>query len=49
LARRLAMLTAAERVFRNWTILHKPLTYILAGAVVLHVISHYIYAAQFSG
>jgi hypothetical protein len=49
LARRLAMLTGAERFFRNWTILHKPLTYILAGAVVLHVVAHYIYAAQFSG
>jgi hypothetical protein len=49
LARRLAMLAGAERLFRNWTILHKPLTFILAGAVVLHVVSHYIYAAQFSG
>jgi hypothetical protein len=49
LARRLAMLTAAERVFRYWTILHKPLTYILAGAVAMHIVSHYIYAAQFSG
>jgi hypothetical protein len=47
LARRLAMLTGAERLFRNWTILHKPLTYALGGAVVLHVVSHYIYAAQF--
>lgn len=49
LARRLAMLTGAERLFRNWTILHKPLTYILAGTVVLHIVSHYIYAAQFGG
>jgi hypothetical protein len=47
LARRLAMLTGAERLFRNWTVLHKPLTYLLGGAVVLHVIAHYIYAAQY--
>jgi hypothetical protein len=47
LARRLAMLTAAERLFRNWTVLHKPLTYMLAGAVLLHIVAHYIYAAQY--
>src|SRR5262249_35587228 len=47
LARRLAMLTGAERLFRNWTVLHKPLTYMLGGAVILHVIAHYIYAAQY--
>jgi hypothetical protein len=47
LTRRMAMLTGAERLFRNWTILHKPLTYVLGGTLVLHVISHYIYAAQF--
>ena len=49
LTRRLAMLTAAERAFRNWHVLHKPLTFILLGTVVLHVVAHYIYAAQFSG
>ena len=45
LARRLAMLTGAERLFRNWTILHKPLTYLLAGAVLLHIVAHYIYGS----
>ncbi len=49
LARRLALLQGAERMFRNWHILHKPLTFILLGVVVLHIVSHYIYAAQFSG
>jgi len=49
LARRLAMLTGAERTFRFWHILHKPLTFLLLGAVVLHVVAHYIYAARFSG
>jgi hypothetical protein len=49
LTRRLAMLTAAERAFRNWHVLHKPLTFILLGTVVLHVVAHYNYAAQFSG
>jgi len=49
LARRLAILQGAERMFRNWHILHKPLTFILLGVVVLHVVSHYIYAAQFTG
>jgi hypothetical protein len=43
------MLTAADRMFRNWHLLHKPLTFILLGSVVLHVVAHYIYAAQFSG
>ena len=48
LARRLATLTAAERVFRNWTILHKPLTFTLGGTVLLHILGHYIYGAQFA-
>jgi hypothetical protein len=47
LLRRLGMLTAAERWFRGWHVFHKPLTFILAGVVVLHVVAHYIYAAQF--
>jgi hypothetical protein len=49
LARRLAMLTGAERTFRFWHVLHKPLTFLLLGAVVLHVVAHYVYAARFSG
>jgi hypothetical protein len=47
LTRRLAALTAAERMFRNWHLFHKPLTIVLLGAVVLHVVTHYIYG--FSG
>jgi hypothetical protein len=46
LARRLGMLTAAERLFRGWHLFHKPLTFVLLGAVILHVVAHYIYAAQ---
>jgi hypothetical protein len=49
LARRLAMLTGAERLFRNWTVMHKPLTYLLAGAVVLHIVAHYIYGSGMYG
>jgi hypothetical protein len=49
LARRLAMLTGSERLFRNWTILHKPLTYLLAGAVILHIVAHYIYGSGMYG
>src|SRR5688572_30518482 len=49
LERRLARLTRAERLFRNWTLLHKPLTFLLLAAVLLHVFAHYVYAAQFSG
>lgn len=49
LARRLAVLTGAERLFRNWHLFHKPLTFVLFGAVVLHVVAHYIYAAGMSG
>lgn len=39
--------TAAERVFRRWTIVHRPLTILLAGTVALHVIGHYVYAAAY--
>ena len=48
LARRLAFLQGAEQMFRRWHLFHKPLTFLLLGAVVLHVVAHYIYAAQFS-
>jgi hypothetical protein len=49
LARRLTVLTASERLFRNWHLFHKPLTFILLGAVVLHVVAHYVYASRFAG
>ncbi|MSP58978.1 MAG: hypothetical protein EXR72_01325 [Myxococcales bacterium] len=49
LARRLATFNAAERLFRGWTILHKPLTFILLGATILHVLGHYIYSAGMTG
>ena len=49
LERRLKTLSSAERVFRYWTILHKPLTFILLAATVLHVLAHYIYASGMSG
>ncbi len=49
LTRRLAMLTAAEKTFRNWHVLHKPLTFILLGTVILHIVAHYIYGSRFSG
>jgi len=49
LIRRLATLERAERLFRNWTILHKPLTFLLLGTVILHIYAHYVYAAGFSG
>jgi hypothetical protein len=49
LVRRLTTLTAAERLFRNWHVLHRPLAYILLGTVILHVAGHYIFAAGMSG
>jgi hypothetical protein len=49
LTRRLTGFTAAERMFRSWHLFHKPLTFLLLGTVVLHVVAHYIYAARFSG
>jgi hypothetical protein len=49
LQRRLATLSSAERVFRYWTILHKPLTFILLAATVLHILAHYMYASGMSG
>ena len=49
LQRRLATLSKAERVFRYWTILHKPLTFILLAATVLHILAHYMYSSGMSG
>lgn len=46
---RLTTLARAERLFRNWTLLHKPLTFLLLGAVLLHIYAHYVFAAAFSG
>lgn len=45
LIRRFTTLSSAERVFRNWTVLHKPLTYALLGATVLHVLAHYMFSS----
>jgi hypothetical protein len=49
LARRLATFTAADRLFRGWTVLHKPLTFILLGSTLLHIFAHYMFAAGMSG
>ncbi len=49
LTRRLATLHAADRLFLYWTLLHKPLTFLLAGATILHILSHYMYASGMSG
>jgi hypothetical protein len=46
---RLALLQAAERLFRRWHLFHKPLTLILLGLVALHVIGHYVYAGELTG
>jgi hypothetical protein len=46
LARRLATFTVADRLFRNWTIAHKPLTFLLLGSTLLHVLGHYLYASS---
>jgi|SRR5579871_5514212 len=49
LTRRLATFHAADRLFRGWHLLHKPLTFLLAGATLLHVLGHYMFAAGMSG
>jgi hypothetical protein len=49
LSRRLITFDAADRLFRGWHILHKPLTYLLAAATILHVMAHYMYASGMSG
>ena len=49
LTRRLATLSSAEKVFRYWSILHKPLTFLLLAATLLHVLAHYVYASGMSG
>ena len=48
LIRRLATFDVAERLFRAWTLFHKPLTFILLGATLLHVLAHFIFAAGMS-
>jgi hypothetical protein len=48
LQRRLATLSSAERLFRRWTLLHRPLSFVLFGLIALHVLGHYVYAAAFS-
>ncbi len=49
LLRRYATFEAADRLFRGWHLLHKPLTYLLAAATLLHVVGHYMFAAGMSG
>lgn len=48
LQRRLHALTAAERVFQRWIILHRPLATILYILSVMHVVLSYMYALSFT-
>ena len=45
LSRKLVTLQASEAIFRTWTIFHKPLTFVLLGTTLLHVLAHYLYTA----
>ena len=48
LQRRLHALTAAERVFQRWIILHRPLATIMYVLSVVHVVLSYMYAMSFT-
>jgi len=48
LVRKLTVLETSEKLFRRWHFFHKPLTFLLLGAVVLHIVAHFVYAAQFT-
>ena len=44
LASRVSMLEVADRWFARWTLLHRPLSVLLLGITVLHVLAHFAYA-----
>lgn len=48
LQRRLHALTAAERVFQRWIVLHRPLATIMYILSVVHVVLSYMYALSFT-
>ena len=48
LQRRLHALTAAERVFQRWIVLHRPLATIMYILSVVHVVLSYMYAMSFT-
>jgi hypothetical protein len=48
LQRRLHALTAAERVFQRWIILHRPLATLMYILSVVHVVLSYMYALSFT-
>lgn len=48
LQRRLHALTAAERVFQRWIVLHRPLATIMYVLSVVHVVLSYMYAMSFT-
>lgn len=48
LQRRLHALTAAERVFQRWIVLHRPLATIMYILSIVHVVLSYMYAMSFT-
>lgn len=48
LQRRLHALTAAERVFQRWIVLHRPLATIMYVLSIVHVVLSYMYAMSFT-
>jgi hypothetical protein len=47
LQRRLHALTAAERVFQRWIVLHRPLATVMYILAVVHVVLSYMYAMSY--
>lgn len=48
LQRRLHALTAAERIFQRWIVLHRPLATIMYILSIVHVVLSYMYAMSFT-
>jgi hypothetical protein len=48
LQRRLHALTAAERIFQRWIVLHRPLASIMYILSIVHVVLSYMYAMSFT-
>ncbi len=44
LASRISALEVADRWFARWTLLHRPLSVLLLGITILHVLAHFAYA-----
>jgi hypothetical protein len=38
------VISSAEKLFAHWTLLHRPLAFLVLGITFLHVLAHFVYA-----